>query len=136
MRDRVHPAGGLTMRTFFAFLPLLLVAACSALLAPTPQDSGIEGQVFIGPMCPVVVAGQDCPDVPYRATLDVLTRSGRRVARVETDEAGRFRIALAAGDYVIQSGSTGGMPFVKPLDVVVRPGEFTQVVVHFDSGIR
>jgi hypothetical protein len=136
MRDGVHTAGDLTMRTLLAFLTLLLLPACSALLAAVPPDSGIEGQVFIGPMCPVVVAGQDCPDAPYQATLDVLTRSGRRVARVETDETGRFRIALAAGDYVIRSGSTGGIPFAKPLDVVVRPGEFTRVMVHFDSGIR
>ena len=55
---------------------LLLIAALAALFlackseeeAP-PLTSGIEGQVLIGPMCPVVQAGTPCPDKPYQATI-------------------------------------------------------------------
>ena len=48
------------MQTKFVLGVLILLLATCSMRTPTPTDSGIEGQVMIGPMCPVVQVGQDC----------------------------------------------------------------------------
>jgi hypothetical protein len=115
-------------------LVILACAACST--QETPTDSGIEGQVFIGPTCPVVQVGQECPDQPYQAVLTVLSPDGREIVQVETDEAGIFKIPLAPGEYVLRPESPNVLPFAPEQTFVVEPGAFTQLIVHYDSGIR
>ena len=114
---------------------LLLLSACSGLETP-PPDSGIEGQVFIGPMCPVVREGEECPDQPYQATLTITNPKEEKIVQVQTDEQGRFRILLHAGEYVLQPESPNAYPFVGEQTVIVQEGKFTQVIVNYDSGIR
>ena len=115
---------------------LSVLASCSALGGQPPADSGIEGQVLVGPMCPVVQEGQPCPDQPYQATMTITTTSGRKVTRFETDENGRFRVPLAPGEYILHPESPGVMPFAAEVPFTVKAGEFTQLVVSYDSGIR
>ncbi len=115
-------------------LLILFLAACSA--KPTPTDSGIEGQVFIGPTCPVVQIGQECPDQPYQAVLTVLSPEGRKIVQVETDEQGRFKIPLAAGEYILRPESPNVLPYASEQPFVVESGAFTQLTVIYDSGIR
>ncbi|MEW6086677.1 MAG: carboxypeptidase-like regulatory domain-containing protein [Chloroflexota bacterium] len=110
------------------------LTACSA--PPTPTDSGVEGQVLIGPMCPIVQEGQECPDQPYQATLTVLSPNGRRIVQVQTDEQGRFKIPLAPGEYILHPESPNGLPFASDQNFVVEAGRFTDIVVNYDSGIR
>ena len=117
----------------FLLLALILTACISS---PTPTDSGIEGQVLIGPMCPVVQLGTDCPDQPYQATLTVLKPNGQKVIRFETDGEGRFRVALTPGEYVLHPESPNVMPYAAEQTFTVLSGQFTQVVVNYDSGIR
>jgi hypothetical protein len=112
----------------------LILTAC--IPTPTPTDSGIEGRVLIGPMCPVVQAGTECPDQPYQATLMVLRPNGQEVMRFETDKDGRFRVALPPGEYILHPESHNVMPFAAEQTFTVSPGEFTQVIVNYDSGIR
>ncbi|HSM70995.1 MAG TPA: carboxypeptidase-like regulatory domain-containing protein [Anaerolineales bacterium] len=114
---------------------LFLLSACSGLETP-PSDSGIEGQVFIGPMCPVVREGEECPDKPYQATLTITNPKGERIVQVQTDEEGRFRILLHAGEYVLHPESPSAYPFAGEQTVIVQKGQFTQVIVNYDSGIR
>jgi hypothetical protein len=116
-------------------LLLLFFASCST-LAPTPTDSGVEGQVFVGPMCPVVQEGEECPDQPYQADLMVTSSGGRVIVRFRTDEDGRFRVLLAPGDYILHPESQNAMPFAAEQPFTVLPGQFTQVVLTYDSGIR
>ena len=115
------------------FLPLLLSACTSAVI-----DSGIRGEVGIGPMCPVIQEGVPCPDQPYQAVLTVFTPAGRKVTRVETDIEGRFEIKLAPGEYILHPESPNGQtpPFAADIHFTVQPDEFTTVTVTFDSGIR
>ena len=113
---------------------ILLLATCS--FKPTPADSGVEGQVFIGPTCPVAQAGQDCSDKPYQATLTVNSPNGRKIAQVQTDEQGRFKIPLAPGEYILHPESPNVMPFASEQTFVVAAGRFTQITVNYDSGIR
>ncbi|MEW6029403.1 MAG: hypothetical protein ACOYZ8_05535 [Chloroflexota bacterium] len=131
---------GVCNRAFRILLSLLvfLLTACAPWTAPTPTDSGIEGQVFIGPTCPVVQAGTECPDQPYQAVLTVNSLNGQKVTGFQSDEEGRFRVALAPGEYILHPESPEGMPlpFAAEQAFTVLPGQFTHIVVTYDSGIR
>lgn len=116
-------------------LVVLILASCSS-STPTAINSGIEGQVFIGPICPVVQIGQECPDQPYQAVLTVNSPEGERIVQVQTDEDGQFRILLQPGEYVLHPESPNVMPFAGEQTVVVGEGAYTQVIVNYDSGIR
>ena len=119
---------------FMMGMLILILAACSA--RPQLTNSGIEGQVFVGPMCPVVQVGQECPDQPYQAVLTVTSIEGERIVQIQTDETGRFRIPLEPGDYILHPESPNTLPFAKEQTVTVEEGKFTEVVVNYDSGIR
>lgn len=123
------------MKRIFVLFSLLLLVACST-IAPEPVNSGIAGQVFIGPMCPVVQVGQECPDQPYQAVLTVNSPKGERIVQFQTDEEGRFSIPLQPGEYILHPESPNVMPFASEQTVVVEAGIFTQVIVNYDSGIR
>jgi hypothetical protein len=112
----------------------LLLAAC--LQSPQPSDGGIEGTVTVGPMCPVMQEDVPCPDQPYQATLTVLTRSGKKVTQFQTDENGRFRVNLSAGDYVLHPESPNSLPFAADIPFTVNEHKFTQLEISYDSGIR
>ena len=115
---------------------LALVLAACASRAPTPTDSGIEGKVLIGPVCPVVQIGQDCPDQPYQATLTVNNPDGEKIVQFQTDEQGYFKIPLAPGDYVLHPESPNTLPFADEQPFTVEAGKYTQIILNYDSGIR
>lgn len=117
------------------FLCLLVLAACSSLQTP-PPDSGIEGTVQIGPMCPVVREGEECPDQPYQAVLTVTSLTGERIVQVQTEADGTFHIPLAPGEYILHPESPNVMPFAPDQSFTVPEAEFIDMVVNYDSGIR
>ncbi len=120
---------------FLIGVMILLLATCS-IYNPTPRGSGIEGQVLIGPMCPVVQPGQDCPDQPYQATLTVNSRNGVKIEHVQTDQQGHFRVPLVPGEYILHPESPNAMPFASDQTFTVATGQYTHIVVNYDSGIR
>src|SRR3989304_4616550 len=103
---------------------LALIAAAAALLfackseeETPPLTSGIEGQVLIGPMCPVVQEGTPCPDQPYQATIVIWNADRtKEIVTIRTKPDGRFRVPLAPGDYYIdpQPPDSGGPPTPTP----------------------
>jgi hypothetical protein len=108
-------------------------------LPTTFPDSGIEGLVLIGPICPPTQQGQVCPDKPYAATLTLQVRSNdREPLMVRSGEDGRFRINLAPGEYALTpiSPNPGTPPYAAPQLVRIEPGQFTHVTIEYDSGIR
>ena len=127
-----------------AVLLVLLVASllgsCGDEPAAGEGSSGITGRVVLGPTCPVEREDTPCPDRPYDgARLRIIERgTGDVAATVTADDQGRFRLPLAPGEYVVDAEPTEGrpLPFAKPVDVTVRPGEYTNVTLAFDSGIR
>lgn len=116
-------------------LSLVFLTACSAKSSTTP-DSGVEGQVLIGPVCPVEQQGETCPDRPYQATLTVNTPKGEKIVQIETDEEGKFKIPLEPGSYILVPESTDMIPFASEQPFTVAEGKYTQLTVAFDSGIR
>jgi hypothetical protein len=115
---------------------LILVLATCSIYSPTPRGSGIEGQVLLGPMCPVVQPGQECPDQPYQATLTVKTLDGVQIAQFHSDEQGHFRVPLVPGEYILHPESPNGIPSAGDQSFVVETGRYTQITVNYDSGIR
>jgi len=120
---------------FLIGVMILVLATCS-IYSPTPRGSGIEGQVLVGPMCPVVQQGQECPDQPFQATLTVINRDGVQIAQFQTDDQGRFSVPLVPGEYTLHPESPNGIPFAGDQSFIVETGRFTQITVHYDSGIR
>jgi len=113
---------------------ILILAACS--VKPQAIDSGVQGQVFIGPICPVVQVGQECPDQLYQAVLTVNNLKGERIVQIQTDEEGRFKIPLEPGEYILHPESPNALPFAQEQEFMVEDGKFTQLKVIYDSGIR
>lgn len=115
-----------------------VVAACdggSSLLGPgAPQ--GVEGQVLLGPLCPVQMEGDPCPDRPYQAWIRVLAGDGGRLTRVRSGEDGQFRVGLEPGRYTLQPESGDPLPRAAEQAVVVTAGRYEEVTIRFDTGIR
>lgn len=115
---------------------LILVLATCSIYSPTPRGSGIEGQVLLGPMCPVVQQAQGCPDQPYQATLTVTSLNGLQITQFQSDEQGRFQVSLVPGEYILHPESPNGLPFAVDQSFMVATASYTQLTVHYDSGIR
>jgi len=120
---------------FITGILIILLATCS-MQPQSPKDSGVEGQVFIGPLCPVIQQGQECPDQPYQATLTVNSPDGKKITQIQTDDQGRFKIPLAAGNYILHPESPNTLPFASEQPFTVEDGKFTQLNINYDSGIR
>jgi hypothetical protein len=102
--------------------------------------SGIEGVVLIGPTRPSVRVGDDTPDeTPTAAKLQVMSvADGSEVARFESGQDGKFRAALPPGDYLIRPAQVPGQryPMSVEVQVQVKTGEYSFVILHLDSGLR
>lgn len=120
-------------------IAVLLITACAQASTPTPpSNTGITGLVTLGPMCPVEQAGQPCPDQPYQARIDVLDAQGTTVTSIQSDANGRFTVDLPPGDYVLHPLPPEGniLPMAGDLPVTVTTGQYTDVQISYDSGIR
>src|SRR5215207_8275906 len=110
---------------------LILALATCSIYSPTPRGSGIEGQVLLGPMCPVVQQGQECPDQPYQATLTVKTLDGVQITQFQSDAQGHFRVSLVPGEYILHPEAPNGIPLAGDQSFVVETGRYTQIVVNY-----
>ena len=112
---------------------LLLASACGE---KAVTDSGVQGEVRIGPVNPVEQPGVQ-NDSPYAAALRIKKASGGKVvAETRSAADGSFRVALPPGDYVLEPVNGDPLPIAEPQDFTVAPGRFTPVRVDYDSGIR
>jgi hypothetical protein len=107
------------------------------------EESGIEGQVLVGPTCPGPAPSDpakatQCADQPYQATIAVLDAQNEEVMQFESDAEGRFRTALAPGTYTLHPQTDPQSIFPRSGDqsVTVVGGQFTEVTIYFDTGIR
>jgi len=103
----------------------------------TPGASGILGQVLVGPACPgPVSADNPCPDQPMQATISVLGENGEAVMQFQSDSGGFFQVELPPGRYVLLPESPGKLPIGIEQEVVVLAGQYLEIQIHYDNGIR
>jgi hypothetical protein len=109
----------------------LLLAACSA----GAPSSGIRGTILAGPACPGPARAESpCPDRPVAMTVEVVN-GNTVVTTFTTDANGTFSVGVAPGTYTLRS--KGGLPpTLKPTIVVVVAGQYSDVELHADTGIR
>ena len=117
---------------------VLALAACGDQQGSTDAPAGgVRGTVTSGPQCPVVVAGSPCPDRPWQGTVRISATQGDVVREVETDERGRFEVALGAGSYdVVAVTDPASMSTGSPQTVTVAEGAWAEVTLLVDTGIR
>ena len=128
-----------TMRRMVApSILLLFLVACAGRGPSSSGDGGIRGIVLLGPTCPVETLESPCPDRPLADVEVQVLQGGDVVASVRSDGDGRFAVALDPGHYEVQAVLRAGGPGMsaKPVDVTVTSGEFIDVNIPVDSGIR
>jgi hypothetical protein len=102
-------------------------------------DSGIDGLVVEGPTCPVERAGSPCPDRPLAAPIRITPVNDGDGITVESDAQGRFHVVESPGQYDVQPLPADGTQWPAPgppQRVTVEGGQFVQVTVTYDTGIR
>jgi hypothetical protein len=106
---------------------------------PPASGSGVTGSAVVDVGCPALPTGQDCPTRPLTARLDLhpVGSAGPSVSEV-TGADGHFTIDLPPGTYELVATEPRGapLPSAEPMTVTVLEGEYTEVTVTFDSGVR
>jgi len=105
---------------------------------PGKIDTGVEGIVTIGPLCPVMRENVPCPDKPFETALVIssnLPGKGGGIV-VRTDKGGYFSQELVPGTYTVRAQSEVRMPSLAPVSFEVKSGQRTALNLQFDSGIR
>lgn len=123
---------------------MMLLFSLSSCLQSQPGNptstpsSGVEGSVTEGPMCPgpVQIGNNTCPDQPYQATIVVLDAANNKVTQVQSDANGYFIIPLDPGTYTLHPISGQPLPIAGDQTVVVISGQYIQVTIQFDTGMR
>jgi len=127
--------------TIILFLGVLLPAAHSGVGKSLElSNSGIEGEVLIGPMCPVVQLDHPCPDKPFEASIEIRGQDNHGDhLTIRSGKDGRFHVKLAPGKYRLTpiSPNPGAPPHAPPpQSETVESGRYTHVTITYDSGIR
>ena len=104
-------------------------------------DSGVQGELIVDEGGPVVREGRPWPAYPLPGRVEAVRvglATTEPVARADSDARGRFRLMLPPGEYVLRARNLTGapVPTARPVRIRVAVGEFTEVIIHFDSGIR
>ena len=74
---------------------------------------------------------------PYAAALVVTDSESAVVARITSGADGRFQVDLPPGEYVVTPATgSNAYPIAQPVSVVVSPGDFAEVEINYDTGIR
>jgi hypothetical protein len=118
----------------------MLVAGCGGGGGPTATaNSGIDGLALTGPTCPVENVSSPCPPRPIAAPIEVSLAGGSSGQQIQSDSSGRFSIVLPPGEYTVRPLAITNQAFPAPgpaQTVTVVAGQFVQVTVTYDTGIR
>jgi hypothetical protein len=126
-----------------AALFALALVACAEAGPPVdtpPPPSGIRGSVILGPTCSTGAepgAHEPVPCLtPYAAQLAVLDGESQVVTRTSSDPDGRFEVTLPPGEYILAPEGGDPYPIAQPIPVSVTAGEYAEVQINYDTGIR
>jgi hypothetical protein len=118
-------------------IALLVVSLLLALEngdADASEPSGVFGQVSTS-ACNGAVRVGDPPCPPYYGEIRILRRDESLIGTAHTDRAGRYRVALPPGRYIIDSNDGGKSIANRDGFVTVREGEFVRADVNHYSGV-
>ena len=128
-------------KAIFIFLMLTLIAICILSGCISKKDekinSGIYGIVTIGPINPVEKEGE-LNYKPYQATIIIKNNDNlAEIERFTSNIDGTFKVYLKPGKYILEPlKSNEPFPVGSPIEVEVKPNQFTEVNISFDTGIR
>jgi hypothetical protein len=77
-----------------------------------------------------------CQDLPYKAMITILDINNNQVKQFQTDDLGYFSIPLEPGTYILHPESDRPMPSASDQTIDVKTGQFTQILINYDTGIR
>ena len=128
-------------KAIFIFLILTLIAICILSGCISKKDekinSGIYGIVTTGPINPVEKEGE-LNYKPYQATIIIKNNDNlAEIERFTSNIDGTFKVYLKPGKYILEPlKSNEPFPVGRPIEVEVKPNQFTEVNISFDTGIR
>ena len=132
-------------RRVLLFLATMAVVAAATAIYWSPsqtvqKEKGIlEGQVTIGPICPVERPDMPCKPSPetYAARKILVFKQGSKVAAVDINSDGSYSIELEVGTYTIDINKTGidRSPEL-PKQIEIKAGQTTKLNISIDTGIR
>ena len=126
---------------FMLVLAVLLAAGAGCSGGPVAPKGTLQGQVTIGPICPVERPDQPCLPTPETyAARKVLVYGPDGTTLVETvplNQTGYYRVQLDLGTYVVDINHVGidRSPDV-PRTVTIHSGETITLDIAIDTGIR
>lgn len=109
--------------------------ACGLEAGQGGERGTIAGQVTRGPIMPVCREGVPC-DGPFAGAKVIVRGAGGGEARAVADEAGAFRVDVAAGHYTVGVEVEGMLPHCQQVDVTVVASETARADIGCDTGIR
>jgi len=120
-------------------LSLITIFILSGCMPKTEEEinSGIYGIATIGPIKPVEREGE-INYKPYQATIIVKTEDGLvEIKRFTSNNDGTFKVYLKPGKYILEPlKSNEPYPIGSPVEVEVKPNQFSEVNISYDTGIR
>ena len=112
-------------------------------IAPPQATGTLQGQMIVGPICPVEQAGHPCEPTPetYAAHPVYVYRTDRKTLLVTLtpDAKGQFKVTLPSGDYWVDvDPANPGVGSVQgaPAAVHIIAGATTKIVIDIDIGMR
>lgn len=124
------------------YVSVLFVSFCMAIvfmsaIPVSASETGIRGVVLWGPVRPGPTRLGQSDEAPLRATF-VVHAGKHEVAQFKSDKKGKFEVLLPAGNYTI--APVKGTPMPSPQNqvkaVTVPAGDFVEVTLRFDTGMR
>jgi hypothetical protein len=134
---RPRTLAGKLLAGVLAATGVLLVVSLALALTSTDQAtpaSGITGQVMTDQCRPVDQVG-DPPCPPYEGPIRILRTDQTLVVIAQTDRAGRFRVELPPGLYIVDPNDEGLSVSKGYGRVTVREGEFSDVDLSHSVGL-
>jgi hypothetical protein len=133
------------MRNFIllatVFIALALAGLSVGCSSGTSGSGILEGNVTIGPICPVEHPGTPCP-VPcelyeVRKVLIYNSSETKLIAEADIDCAGHYSIELKPGTYTVDitRDSFGHISGV-PQKIEIKEGQTVELNIAIDTGIR
>ncbi len=127
----------------FTYVWLILaanvLAGCAHATPPATEiETGIKGQVMMGPIAPGPTVAGAADEAPFRAVFLVLDAESKLVTRFKSDESGNFKVLLVPGNYTIVPDKLAPFPYPARQSKTVKVPEdgFADVTLRFDTGMR